>query len=139
MDKTPERTELDDAIVATIRARLSDVLAVYRYGSAGGPFERPDSDLDVALLCRERVPFETRTRVAVDLMKVFDRDVDVVDMRGISVSLRVQIAASGARLYAENRSVADEYDARALSDYARLNEERRDILKDVRARGSIHG
>jgi hypothetical protein len=31
------------------------------------------------------------------------------------------------------------FEAFALSAYARLNEERREILNDVRARGRVHG
>ncbi len=139
MNRTPSQSDYDEAIVAAVRARLPDARAIYRYGTAGGPYERPDSDLDVALLANERIVFETLNRIAVDLMRRFDRDVDVVDLRAIPVTLRVQIAADGARLYAADDSGAAEYESRAFSDYARLNEERRAILDDIRQRGSIYG
>jgi hypothetical protein len=77
--------------------------------------------------------------LATQLSRLVGRDVDIVDMRTIPVTLRVQIAASAARLYASDASRAGEFESRAFSDYARLNEERRAILDDVRRRGRIYG
>jgi predicted nucleotidyltransferase len=130
---------LDPDLVVIILERVADVIAIYRYGSAGSEFERPDSDLDIAILADHLLTFDERLDLAVRLAKLVGRDVDVVDMRGIPVTLRAQIAAVAARLYAGDLARADEFDSRAFSDYARLNEERRGILDDVRRRGSIYG
>lgn len=55
------------------------------------------------------------------------------------MTLRVQIVVDGVRLYAADTAAAEEYDSRTLSEYVRLNEERRGILQDIRQRGRIHG
>ena len=131
--------KLDETIVATVRTRLPQARAIYRYGSAGGIYERPDSDLDVAILGTAPLGFEEILALSSALAMVAGRDVDVVDMRAIPVTLRLQIVVNGTRLFAQDESEAAELESRTFSDYARLNEERRAILEDVRAHGSIYG
>ncbi|MDP2811757.1 MAG: nucleotidyltransferase domain-containing protein [Rhodocyclaceae bacterium] len=130
---------MDTEIVESLRACLPDLQAAYRYGSAGGAYEREDSDIDLAILAGHPLSFAERSSLAAKLMRLTDRDVDLNDLRSLPVTLRVQIVMDGTRLYAANVSAAEEYDSRTLSDYVRLNEERREILDDIRRRGSIHG
>jgi len=135
----PNPHPLDDVIVAALRAGLPGLRAAYRYGSAGGSHERSDSDIDLAVLADRLLSLDELTGLTVELVRLTGRDVDLNDLRRLSVTLRVQIVAAGSRLFAAEAAAADEYDARTLSDYARLNEERRHILEDVRRRGSIYG
>jgi predicted nucleotidyltransferase len=130
---------LDGRIVATLLASLPDLQAVYRYGSAGGIYEREDSDIDLALLAGHPLTLVEQLQLAAKLSRQAGRDVDLNDLRSLPVTLRVQIVMEGVRLYAANTAAAEEYDSRTLSDYVRLNEERRGILDDIRRRGSIHG
>lgn len=136
---TPRTHPLDDALVAKLRERLGDLKAVYRYGSAGGIHQRTDSDLDLAVLAGHRLSFEEQCTLAADLSQLAHRDVDLNDLRSLPVTLRVHIVTAGARIHAADAPAAEEYDSRTLSDYARLNEERRGILEDVRRRGRIYG
>ena len=129
----------DDALVALLRDGLPALLAVYRYGSAGTVFERPESDLDLAVLAEAPVDFATRARLTAELAQMLGRDVDLNDMRSLPVTLRVQIVTGGARLFAVESAWLEAYESRVLSDYAYLNEKRRPILEDIRARGSIFG
>jgi len=130
---------LDPLIVATLRQSLPDVEAIYRYGSAGGEYERKESDVDLAVLGRHPFDFSLLLRVGAELVRLTGKEVDLNDMRRLPVTLRVQIVTGGVRLFSANPAQAEAYDSRVLSDYAYLNEVRRDILDDVRARGSIHG
>jgi len=139
MLSAPAHHSLDPLIVATLRRCLPDVEAVYRYGSAGGEFEREESDIDLAVLAGHPYEFSLLARAQAELAQLAGRDVDLNDMRRLPVTLRVQIVTGGTRLFAANPARAEEYDSRVLSDYAHLNEARRGILDDVRARGSIHG
>lgn len=130
---------MDERIVAALRECLVDLQAVYRYGSAGGIYARPDSDLDLAVLAGHRLTLDETIRLAAHLSQVTAQEVDLHDLRALPVALRVQIVLDGVRLYAASTAAAEEYDSRTLSDYVRLNEERRGILEDVRSRGRIHG
>jgi len=136
---TPAAHSFDERIVATLLASLPDLQAAYRYGSAGGIYERKDSDIDLALLAAHPLTLVEKLQLAAKLSRLTGRDVDLNDLRSLPVTLRVQIVMEGVRLYAKSIPAAEEYDSRTLSDYVRLNEERRGILDDIRRRGSIHG
>lgn len=130
---------MDERMVTALRERLPDLQAVYRYGSAGGIHARADSDIDLAILAEHRLTLDETVQLAADLSLLTGQDVDLHDLRVLPVTLRVQIVLDGVRLYAASAAAAEEYDSRTLSDYVRLNEERRGILEDIRARGRIHG
>jgi predicted nucleotidyltransferase len=129
----------DEAIVSVLRAGLPELEAVYRYGSAGTEYERAESDIDLALLTATPLGFDSLMRLAAQIERLTGKEIDLNDMRRLPVTLRVQIVTGGVRLYASNHAASEEYDSRVLSDYAYLNEARRGILEDVRARGRIYG
>ena len=130
---------LDPDIVATLAAALPDLIAVYRFGSHGSPSERSDSDIDVAILGRQ--PYEDARvwHLGQELAAKLGRDVDLVDLRTASTVFRAQIITAGNRLFCADRAYCDSHEDYIFSAYARLNEERRDILSDVLRRGSVHG
>ena len=125
-------------IVAQIRQTMPDIWAIYRFGSAGTPFERSDSDLDLAILARRPMDNLARWTLAQDLAWRLRRDVDLVDLQSASVVLRHQVFHQGQRIYCVDRFAAEEFESRALSDYVRLNEARHGILQDIYERGRIH-
>lgn len=139
MEITPPAHPLDERIVAVLRSALPDLQAVYRYGSAGGPFERADSDIDLAILAQHPLSSAKKLELMESLRALTHRDIDLNDLRALPVTVRLQIVLHGVRLFAANEQAAEEYDSRTLSDYVRLNEERREILDEIRTRGSIHG
>ena len=134
-----EEYHLDSLIIKTIVAELPAVQAIYRYGSAGSIYERPDSDIDIAILASQTVPFQVITKLVERLMELTGRDIDLHDMQKLPVTLRVQIVLQGKRIYCMDRVAAETYDSHTLSDYVRLNEERQFILQDIQQREQIYG
>lgn len=130
---------IDPLMIETIIAKLPDVQAIYRYGSAGSIYERPDSDIDIAILASRIVTFQEITELVSTLMNLTGRDIDLHDLRKLPVTLRVQIVLQGTRIYCVDRVAAETYDTHTLSDYVRLNEERNLILKDIQQREQIYG
>lgn len=125
-------------IVTVLREVLPDVAATYRYGSFGGAHQRPDSDLDLAVPGQQKPDAATRLQLSDLLAAQMGCVIDLNDMRSLPVTLCVQIVTQGRRLFATHPAIAAAYDSRVLSEYAELNEFRRPILDDIRARGSIY-
>jgi uncharacterized protein len=67
------------------------------------------------------------------------RDVDLVDLRSASTVMRMQVISTGECLTAADEAARREFEMYTYSDYARLNEERRDILKRISASGLVYG
>lgn len=125
-------------VIETILRAMPEVWAIYRFGSAGTPFERNDSDIDLAILSPKPMMNPVRWELAQALARQLRRDVDLVDLQSASTVLRHQVLHHGQRLYCADRFAAEEFASRVLSDYVRLNEARRRILEDVHQRGRVY-
>ncbi len=121
------------------RETSPDVEAIYRDGSFGSADQRPDSDLDLAVLGQHKLDAATRLQLSNLLAAQVGCVIDLNDMRTLPVTLRVPIVTQGHRLFAADSALAEAYDLRVLSEYVELNEFRRPIPDDIRARGSIYG
>ena len=79
-----------------------------------------------------------RWELAQSLAISLNKDVDLVNLQRASTVLRHQIVSHGQRIYCADRFMAEEFESRALSNYVRLNESRRQILRDIQKRRKIH-
>ena len=128
-----------DAVVDTLRRRVPGCMAIYLFGSYATGASTPESDVDLAVLGAAPLGDVERWDLAQTLAVALGCDVDLVDLRRASTVMRVQVIDSGKLLFESDATQRQEFEAVALSDYARLNEERRGILEDIRARGSVYG
>lgn len=128
-----------DAIVEIIRRSVPGCVAIYLFGSRASGTATRSSDVDIAVLPPAPLGPEERWDLAQKLAEVLACDVDVVDLLHASTVMRVQVLENGKLLFEADAARRQEFEAVALSDYARLNEERREILADIRARGTVYG
>lgn len=126
-------------IVDYITASLPGVVAIYRFGSHGSVYERTDSDVDLAILGRSLIDSMATWNLSEDLAIRVGRQVDLIDLAVASTVLQAQIVSSGERFFCADPGYCDSYEVYVLSAYARLNEERKDILREALSRGSIYG
>ncbi len=129
----------DNALIEFVRQAIPDLIALYRFGSQANGNRRPESDVDLAMLACHPIPALRRFELAQELAAQLHRDVDLVDLRSASTVMRMQVISTGECLDAPDEAAQREFEMYAYSDYARLNEERREILKRVRASGMIYG
>jgi len=126
-------------IVDAITAALPGVEAVYLFGSTDTADERADSDVDLAFLSHQPVAAMQRWEFAQRLAGRLGRDVDLVDLSGASTVLRAQVVAQGRRLFCKDEQACERFEDYVFSAYARLNESRREILRQIAREGRIHG
>ncbi|MDP3089446.1 MAG: nucleotidyltransferase domain-containing protein [Nitrospira sp.] len=129
----------DRTLIKYFRRSVPGLIALYRFGSQAKGSARPDSDVDLALLTRDPIPAMHRFELAQDLAIQLHRDVDLVDLRSASTVMRMQVISTGTCLDAPDEPARREFEMYTYSDYARLNEERRDILKRIAASGVVYG
>ncbi|MDT8421221.1 MAG: nucleotidyltransferase domain-containing protein [Desulfuromonadales bacterium] len=126
-------------MVETLRIKVKDCLAVYCFGSWGTGSQRADSDIDLAILASSPLDSVERWDLAQQLASLAGRDVDLVDLLKASTVMRLQVVANGERLYCGNAEEVERFENYVFSSYARFNEERRNIIEDIRKRGSVYG
>ena len=127
-----------DTTLQIIRDRLDDPIAIYLFGSTASAEVHDTSDIDLAVLPREPLATETRWNLQQDLAIALWCDVDLVDLRSASTVMRFQVVTRGDLLYDGDPRKRAEFEMVTLSMYARFNEERREILEQVRRDGRVY-
>lgn len=102
----------------------SELIGAYLFGSHAKNAQRPDSDVDLAFLARRSLEPERVFAAAQRIAERLGRDVDLVDLSRASTVFRAQIVGGGRQLDSSSPRALAEFEMYALSDYARLNEER---------------
>jgi predicted nucleotidyltransferase len=132
-DREARLTHVDvHAILNLLERRLAggggSLIALYLFGSEAEERARPDSDIDLAFLADVVLAPEVVFDTAQALASVLRRDVDLVDLATASTVLRAQVIGNGRMLHQSDLRRVAEFEMYALSDYARLNEERKPVL-----------
>jgi len=126
-------------LVAELRSAVPAALGIYVFGSYAQGQHTPSSDIDLAVLPSAPLSALHVWNTAQKLAVIANHDVDLVDLLRASTVFRAQVIAHGRRLFCANTFLCEEFESRAFTQYARLNEERREILEDIRRRGSVYG
>ncbi len=122
-----------------LREHVTDVRAIYRFGSWGTPDMHPSSDLDLAFLTIKSLPPEQVWTLAQDLAMRVGCDVDLIDLRAQSTEMRMQVISTGERVWCGDFDTTEMFEDFVYSDYVDFSERRRGILDDIRERGSVYG
>ena len=121
----------NDVIVRTVLEHYAAAQAIYLFGTYGTPDERPDSDVDIAVLLPPEQARKEKNLILsqcrLDLEDALSKTVDLLNIRYVSTVLQKEII-SGVRIYCSDSYAADEFEMLVISYYQKLNEERQDIL-----------
>ena len=130
-----------DRLVQKILEHHPAAQAIYLYGTYGTPYERPESDIDIAVLL---APHETKetgllalSDVQFELEQLLKREVDLINLRQAPTVLQKEVIAANRRIYQADVYAADEFEMLTLSYYQKLNEERAEIIADAIATGRL--
>ena len=106
------------------------VRAAYLLGSAAAGRLRPDSDIDVAILPQlgSPVPIEERLALTAALGRIFRRDVDIGFLSTSNLVYAKEAITTGRLLFDREPLQTAEFAMHALSMYAALQDERREVL-----------
>ncbi len=112
-------------------------------GSWGTEYERPESDVDIAVLLPPKQAKEAGSflfnKLHHALQIVVNRDVDLISLRLAPTVLQKEIVMSGRWLFQAPGMAADEFEMLVLSLYQKLNQERADILTEGLRTGKFYG
>jgi predicted nucleotidyltransferase len=126
-------------LIAHLVKDVPGIIAIYRFGSQVRGTARSGSDVDLAILALRPIPPRQRFDLAQDLAVLVKQDVDLVDLRSASTVMRMQVVSTGKCIHGADEPERRRFEMLVYSDYARLNEERRDILRQIREEGRVYG
>ena len=129
----------DDALAATLTREFPGLVAAYRFGSTVSGQTHRDSDVDVAILTDAPIG-ATRLFDAKALLEETARTtIDLVDLLTANTVLRMQVISGGVPIVVREERSKALFEDYVFSSYARLNEERREIIERIRREGTVHG
>jgi predicted nucleotidyltransferase len=128
-------------IIDTVRRHHPNVQGVYLFGTFGTDMERPDSDLDLALLLPAAEAMKEKN-LAIGacrdgLEELSGRVVDLINLREANTVFQNEIMTEGRLIYVANENEIDAFEMKVMSAYQKLNEERAAILKDIEESGRV--
>ncbi len=135
------RSSLTEKEVSIIIKNLSSVhpVLIYCFGSKANDKMHNDSDIDIAFLSNKKISSYENFQLSEKLASHLSKDVDLIPLLSASVVLKCQVIKSGKLIYCKSEKAKNEFEMYALSDYARLNEERRPIIERVLHDGTVYG
>ncbi len=128
----------DGPLVAAIRARFAQVIAIYAFGSQVAGTADADSDLDLAVLVAGYADPLLLWDLSGALADIAGRPVDLLDMRAASTVMQYQVLMTGTRLWSAGLE-AGLFECYVLSEKTALDTARGPLLADIQASGKVHG
>lgn len=125
-------------VVAGIRIRFPQAIAIYAFGSQVQGTAGPGSDLDLALLVAGYADPIALWELASKLTDVAGCPVDLLDLRAASTVMQYQVITTGQRLWSAGLA-AGLFECYVLSEKTELDTARAPLIADILATGRIHG
>lgn len=111
---------------------------IYLFGSAVNGIFRSDSDIDIAYLSDKDISGYDLFMISQELADLLKRDVDLIDLRKASTVFKAQVVGTKKIIYCNDDLRRMNFEMYALKDYAKLNEERAEIIDKILKRGRIY-
>ena len=108
---------------------LSDKEIVYLFGSAYRGELRPESDIDIAFYTNKEQDVFSTFESTNKLSELLGRNVDLIDLKQASTVFAFKVLTTSKCLFVKENNLKEEFEYLTYSSYARLNEERAEILK----------
>jgi len=130
-------------IIDIIRVAYPTTQAIYLYGTWGTGRQRPDSDLDVAVLLPVKeacdVDYSAWDYLSGEISRAARVErADLINLRTAPVILCKEVVMADRRIYCADENAADEFEMLTLSFYQKLNEERREIVESGLSAGRFY-
>lgn len=131
-------TNLEQIIIDVLTENLSPFLIVLFGSLAKGTFHN-ESDIDIAYLSDNKVLDKYESfMLSQDLAAKLGRDVDLIDLNQASTVFQAQVIHTGKVIYCTDEQKKAEFGVKSLKMYAKLNEERSEIMKKIDESGTIY-
>lgn len=111
---------MDYAVTETIRAYFSadsNVTAVYLFGSRAKGTATAKSDIDLAVLLREKPEYDYRLRVMSELSSLLKTEVDVLVLDQCGILMQRQVLKHGIVLCERDRRARTAFEIRSRKMY----------------------
>lgn len=128
-------------ITEYLSRQIPGLMGVYLFGSRAGGTANADSDYDIAVLTEKPGMLDgmRRFELAVELGEMLGSTVDLVDLQAAQTDFRFVIISTSKRIYCRDKYFCDSFEMTAYSMYQDWELFRREIIADIKERGTVYG
>ena len=126
------------AIIQIFKSNLKKIQIIYLFGSKVNNSDMQSSDIDVAVLTKDKLDGKIAFKIKNNLSSFFKKDIDLVDLKRSDTVTIAEVITSGICIYTNDQKFLAEFETIAMSKYAHLNEERKGIIEDIVKRGNVY-
>ncbi|WP_209122133.1 nucleotidyltransferase domain-containing protein [Alkalihalobacillus sp. BA299] len=128
---------MEKIIVDELVLRLKPAF-IYLFGSYAKGTMTEDSDVDIAYFSNSSLTSYENFMLAQHLADLVKKEVDLIDIKQASTVFQAQIVGFGKIIYCSNEKNRKEFEMLTLKMYAKLNEERKPILDQIKESGKVY-
>ena len=129
---------IEQNIINILNRQIEGIICIYLFGSFSEGTCRRNSDIDIAVLAKGEWDNIRRWEIAGILSNELNKDIDLINLESSSTVLKAQILTKGKCVYESDKLTKDLFEMYSLSDYARLNEERKEIIEKIKKEGRVY-
>jgi len=126
-------------IIHHLQGNITNLEAIYLYGSATSDQFTEMSDVDLAYLSVDTISQLTRWNISAELASLLTRDVDLVDLLYADTVHQMQIIYHGKRIFCKSEVGSEALEDKIFRQYLTLNEDRKEILESIEKEGTVYG
>jgi predicted nucleotidyltransferase len=127
----------DGTVLALVRAKIPDLMALYVFGSQARGTPRKDSDLDLAALAPGYIEPSLLWSLSNEIANLVNVEVDLLDLRAASTVMQSQVISTGKTVW-DIGLPAHLFEVFVLSEKLALDEAREPLLKTITAEGHVY-
>ena len=91
---------MEIANVINYAKQIENVMALYLVGSFDTPYHTPLSDIDFAVILKEKMEFSEQAKILTDIMEILKTDrVDIIFLPGAGLPIQHKVLRDGRLLY----------------------------------------
>ena len=122
-----------------IKEEFPDTIGIWLFGSMAFETASATSDIDLAVLLPKKINNIRLWQCSQSLASKVNLEIDLIDLLEASTVMRSQIMREGKRIFCTDEFKCNLFETEALTDYLRFNEERQELLTDIKTRGKVFG
>jgi predicted nucleotidyltransferase len=127
----------DEAVLALVRAKIPNLMALYVFGSQARGTPRKDSDLDLAVLAPGYIDPSLLWSLSNEIANLVNGEVDLLDLRAASTVMQYQVISTGKTVW-DIGLQARLFEVFILSEKLALNESREPLLRAITEEGHVY-
>ena len=127
----------DGPLLASVQAKIPNLMALYVFGSRAQSTPRPDSDLDLAVLAAGYIDPALLWSLSNEIANLVNGEVDLLDLRAASTVMQYQVISTGKTVW-DIGLQAHLFEVFILSEKLALNEAREPLLRAITKEGHVY-